>query len=309
MDIVTYRELESKDDVFILWLKSFGWPGAPAWITNFKKYETRIGNGPVGMCGLIKGKVAGFVGIMDIPTRTRHGEIEHVGGIYAVAVKPSYARRGIGRKLLEASENYLRKHGKRLSFLTTMRSIVAYKWYYNVGYRVVDIADNYPQMYKIFDPPQNPKKVSVARKKHKLDLKQVQSLWDWYGGRHCGFSIRSSKDLKSREKNGDFSKKLSISVDGGYALLKSRCETIECLETIARSQKAYLELIKLAEAKAKYASVAILPFDPKAHKAFEKANYKFDYGEFNVLMCKQLDSTKFNDLYDGSFMISRLDWF
>jgi ribosomal protein S18 acetylase RimI-like enzyme len=309
MDIVSYRDLESEEDIFMLWLKSFGWPGTAAWLENFKKYETRISDGPVGMCGLIKGKIAGFVGIMSIPTRTRHGDIENVGGIHDVSVHPSYARRGTGRKLLEAAEEYLRGQGTRLVFLTTSRSIVAYQWYCDVGYRVIDIVDDYPHMYKIFSPPQTLRKKDIPQKKHKLDLKHVQKLWDWYGGRHCGFTIRNLKDLKSREMMDDFSKKLSISVKSGYALLRSRCDTIQYVEILARSQKAYRELIKLADSRAKYAAVAIQPFDRKAREAFEKARYRFDSGQYGVLMCKQLAGTTFDDLYDNRFVLSRLDWF
>jgi ribosomal protein S18 acetylase RimI-like enzyme len=309
MNIVTYRDLGFKEDIFLLLMKSFGWPGTAAWLSNFKKYETRIGDGPVGMCGLIKGKLVGFVGIMSIPTRTRHGEIENVGGIYAVAVRPSYTRRGIGRKLLEASEEYLRQQGMRLLFLTTSRSIVAYKWYCDVGYKVVDIVSNYPYMYKIFNPPKTFKKESASDKRHKLDLKQVQYLWDRYGSKHCGFVIRNLKDLKSREMAGELSKKLSILVDGGYALLTSRYYTIQYIEILARSQKAYRELIKLAEAKSRYAAVAFNPFDPKAQKAFEKAHYQSDLGGYGVLMCKSLTGTTFADLYDDSFIFSGLDWF
>ena len=94
MEIVTYGGLESKEDIFILLMKSFGSAGTPAWFDKFSKYERRICDGPVGMCGLLKGKMVGFVGIMNIPTLTRHGEIENVGGIYAVAVRPALARRG-----------------------------------------------------------------------------------------------------------------------------------------------------------------------------------------------------------------------
>jgi len=309
MDIIPYSDLKIKDDFFILMLKSFGWPGSAGWLANFKKYETRIGNVPVGMCGLIDGKLVGFVGIMTIPTRTRHGEIENVGGIYAVVVRPSYMRQGIGRKLLDASENYMRQQGMKLSFLTTSRSIVAFQWYCDVGYEVVETVDDYPYMYKILASPPSVIKKKRNVKKNKLDVKKVQDLFDWYNSKHCGFVIRNLKELKSREMTDVFSSKLSIMVDGGYALLKSGCEAIQYKEILARNQKTYRELIKLAEAKAKYASAAIYPFDPKAQKAFLKARYRTDYGNYSVLMYKQLAGTKFTDLYDDSFMISELDWF
>ena len=309
MDIVPYRDLKIKEDVFILWLKSFGWPGSAGWLANFKKYETRIGNGPIGICGLIDGKLVGFVGIMIIPTRTRHGEIENVGGIYAVAVRPSYMRQGIGRKLLDASENYMRQQGMKLSFLTTSRSIVAFQWYCDIGYEVVETVDNYPYMYKTFNPPRSVNRKSRADKKNKLNIREVQKLFDWYSDKHCGFVIRNLRELKSREMADVFSKKLSIMVDGGYALLKSSCDAVQYKEILARNQKTYRELIKLAEAKAKYGAVAICPFDSKAQKALRKAHYLADFGSYAVLMCKPLAGTTFTDLYDDGFMFSDLDSF
>jgi ribosomal protein S18 acetylase RimI-like enzyme len=309
MDIVAYRDLENKDELFILWLKSFGWPGSAGWLAKFKRYESRIGVGPVGMCGLIDGEMVGFVGIMTIPTRTKQGKIEMVGGIFGVAVSPAYARRGIGRMLLQASEEYLRQQGIRLSFLTTSRSIVAYDWYREVGYEVIKSVEEYPYLYKTFKTfPAVERKVSPSRT-FKLDLRQVRDLFDLYNQSHCGFVIRNQKDLKAREMEGTFSRKLSISADGGYALLKGGQGAIQFMEILARNEKTYNQVIKLAESKAKHAAVAIHPFDPQAQEALKKTDYQFHCGSYGVLMCKSLAKTSFADLYDESFMLSRLDWF
>lgn len=309
MKIITYRELENKEDIFLLMLKSFWAPMSARWFDKFRKYETRIGDGPVGMCGIEKGKLVGFVGMMNIPTRTKKGEIENVGGIYAVAVRPSCMRRGIGRKLLDAAEDYMRNQGTRLSFLTTSRSIVAYKWYCNIGYKDVAEVDRLPHMYKYFKPSHKPDKKPNTPKEYRLDNKKAQKLFEIYSQNHCGFVIRTMTDLKAREMDNVYDKKISLAVDGGYALLRISLGTVQFKEILARTQKAYKKMIKLAEAKAKYASVAIYPFDPVAQKIFEKAGYGRDMGSYGILMCKSLDGTKYYDLYDKSFLFSRIDWF
>ncbi len=309
MEIITYRELEKKEDILLLMLKSFWMPITAPWFQEFMKYETRIGDGPVGMCGIDKGRLVGFVGMMNIPTRTKQGEIENVGGIYMVAVRPSCMRQGIGKKLLEAAEGHMRKQGTRLSFLTTSRSIVAYKWYRKIGYEDVIEVDQLPHMYKYFAPSHKADKKPTTPKEHRIDIKRVQELFDHHNQDRCGFVIRTTTDMKAREMEGVYNKKISIAVDGGYALLRSSFDTVQFMEILARTQNAYKKLIKLAEAKAKYASVVIYPFDPVARQTFEKAGYSYDLGSYGVLMCKALDGTSFYDLYDESFLLSRIDWF
>ncbi|MCP4580407.1 MAG: GNAT family N-acetyltransferase [candidate division Zixibacteria bacterium] len=308
MKIITYDKLKKRDDIFMLWLKSFGWAGAPAWLSNFARYDTRIGESPVGMCGIINDKIVGIVGIMTIPTRTKLGKTEEIGGIYGIATRPSYNRRGVGRQLLEASERYFKDRGMKFSFLTTERPIVAYKWYLKAGYSDVTTVDNYPFMYKVFSRP-NPKPEKSTSREYRFDLKKAREIFDWYAKSHCGFTIRSAKLFKSHDMAGSFTKKISVMVDNGYALLQNNCDSILIKEIVAKTQKTYRALIRLAEKRAKYAVAAIHPFDPKARKALAAAGYQNDKGNYGTLMCKPLGKSRFSDYYDKNFMISKVDWF
>jgi len=308
MEIITYDKLKKRDDIFMLWLKSFSWACTPDWLSNFAKYDIRIGDNPIAMCGVIRGKIVGIVGVMTIPTRTKWGEIEEIGGIYAIATRPSYNRQGIGRQLLEAGERYFKDKGMKFSFLTTERSIVAYNWYRGVGYRDVIKVANYPFMYKVFARP-NPKPEKSSVKAYRLDFKKAQEIYDWHAKYYCGFSVRSVKQLKSHEIVGVYSKKLSAMLDNGYALLQNNCDSILIKEIVAKSLKTYHALIKLAEKRAKHAVAAIHPFDPKAQKALTAAGYQTDKGNYSTLMCKSLGKSRFADYYDSGFMISRVDWF
>jgi hypothetical protein len=164
-------------------------------------------------------------------------------------------------------------------------------------------------MYKHFKPSHKSDKKPNTPKEYRLDIKKAQKLFDSYSQNHCGFVIRSTTDLKAREMEGVYNKKISLTVDGGYAFLRTSFDTVQFMEVLARTQKVYKQLIKMAEAKAKYASLAIYPFDPVAQNIFEQGGYKTDMGSYGCLMCKSLDGTKYYDLYDKSFLLSRIDWF
>jgi predicted acetyltransferase len=223
-------------------------------------------------------------------------------------VHPNYRRRGIGKKLLEVSEDWMRDKGMRLSFLTTSPALVAYQWYVDVGYEIVDLVSDYPTMHKTFSAPAG--KVSAAMKAEKrFDSKASLALFDWFNKDRCGFVIRNAQDLKRQQKQGIYERKLSCSVEGGYALLSNRQGCIRYAEMLARSKRAYSEMINLAESRARYGAVAIHPFDPKAQEVLAEKGYRCDYGNHDVLMVKRLGPDGFSDVYDDSFVISRIDWF
>jgi GNAT superfamily N-acetyltransferase len=308
MKMLSYRELANKDDIFILWLKSFYWAGTPNWLDNYMKYDEWLIESPIGMCGLIGKKLVGFVGMMVIPTRTRHGDIEKVGGIYGIAVRPSYSRQGIGRKLMFAAEDYFRERGIRYSFLTTARFLTAYNWYIQDGYRDIPAVEKYPYMYKIFKKP-NKNPIMRTTKEYKFNHKEMLALFEHYAKTHCGFTVRTPRHLKTREIENVYSKKLSILTDKGYALLANNTDSIIIKEIYATNQKTYSHLIKMAEQRAKYAVAAQHPFDSGAIKALKKAGYTIDQGNYITAMYKELGKDKFSNAYDKNFMISKVDWF
>jgi len=243
---------------------------------------------------------------MEIPTRTKDGEIEIIGGIHTIATRPSVSKKGIARKLLEEAEGHFRSRGIRLSFLTTARSIVAYKWYCNVGYEDVAVVDRYPYMYKVFTKPQKPLK---RDKMIKLDYKIVSSVFESYVEDKCGFVIREGSHYKSLEFLGAVDRKLSISVENGYAMLRNSCDTVRIGEILAKTKKAYRLLIRHIESMAKYGVMAVHPYDPAAQTLFRERKYREDPYDYDLLMVKSLADVRFDDLYDDTFMLSRIDWF
>ena len=292
----------------MLWFKSLGMGFTPRRLEYYIKYDTQMADGPIGMCGLVDGKLVAIVGMLTMPTRTKHGEIEKVGGICAIGTNPLYTRRGYARKLLIAAEEYFRDQGIKFAFLTTKKSLVAYKWYLDAGYKNVKTVEDYPYLYKILKKVSPGSRKAIDRK-YRLNLKKAQDIFKWYVKDHCGFTERNMKDLKSRMLVNIYSKKLSLCTDNGYALISRNNESVIIKEILAKSQKTYLELIKLAEAQTDYGVAAFHPFDPKAQKAFTRAGYITEPGNFITLMCKPLDSYKFSDYYNDRFMISKVDWF
>lgn len=126
LEIITYWDLKSKSDLLPLLEQAFGWPFNEREFSRFIKIDSRLRNGSVGFCGLEKGKVVSYVGVMDLATRTLGGTMERVGGIYGVATFPGYTRRGLSTALFNAAHEYFKEKGYRFSFLNTSPVLVAY---------------------------------------------------------------------------------------------------------------------------------------------------------------------------------------
>ena len=109
MRITTYRELQSKDQLLPLFQHVFWWPFNPKEFEKTIKADPRLKNSPVGYAALEKKRLVGFVGVMDIVTRTLHGSEEEVGGIWGVVTDPAYARKGIFKAGRYCSEGYQHK--------------------------------------------------------------------------------------------------------------------------------------------------------------------------------------------------------
>jgi len=311
MQIITYHELRDKTDLFLLWAKSFGWLCTPKQIDHWVKTDERLIGTPVGVCAIIDGNLAGFVGIMEIPTRNKHGEAEIVGGIWAVSTRPMYARQGVGGYLLEAAENHFRSKGIRLSLLTTSRTLISYRGYVSFGYREVEKVNSYAHYYKIprrsarADPfPPGPK-----GRAPKLGLEQIRSNFDRYARSHCGFTNRLIGALKEQQQMGYLEPKYSTVLDDGHLLSSSQMGSLWVSEIIALNQRAARELIQQAVKSSGAGIFVRYVFDPLVAATLEKMSFRKDPCSYGVLMAKPLTSVMFDDVYDDSFLWSSADFF
>lgn len=305
MKIITYDQLEDRSDIYLLWAKSFGFYCTSNWIDEWAPQDVRLKDTPIGFCAVERNKLLGFVGVMRLPTRNKYGETENVGGIWAVATRPALGRKGIGRRLLDTAEDYLREQGMRLSILTTSRSIVAYRWYSEIGYKEIDAVNRYPHFYKF---PRNTKRKS-RKGSGKINRSKVLKLLHQHLRNNCGFTYRDDALLRFVETRGSISPEYSFVGNDAYFLGSRSAGTLLISEILAPTQKAYRELLKKAESMAPDAVYSRFVFEDKASKSFARANYQMDPEEYHVAMWKSLDGTKFGDVFDKSFVMPRLDFF
>jgi ribosomal protein S18 acetylase RimI-like enzyme len=311
MQIITYHELKDKTDLFLLWAKSFGWLCTPKQMDHWVKTDERLIGTPVGVCAIIDSKLAGFVGIMEIPTRDKRGETEMVGGIWGVATRPMYARQGVGGHLLEAAENHFRSKGIRLSLLTTSRTLISYRGYVSFGYREVEKVNGYAHYYKI---PRRSAKADLfppgpKGKAPKLDLKQIRSNFNRYARNHCGFTNRLTGALKEQQEMGYFDPKYSTVQEEGHLLSSSQTGSLWISEIIAFNQRTARELIQLAVKSSGAGIYVRYVFDPLVAATLEKMSFRKDPGSYGVLMAKPLAGVSFDDVYDDTFLWSSADFF
>jgi GNAT superfamily N-acetyltransferase len=311
MQIITYHELKDKTELFPLWAKAFGWLCTPKQMDHWVKIDERLIGTPVGVCAIIDGNLAGFVGIMEIPTRNKHGETEMVGGIWAVSTRPIYARQGVGGHLLEAAENHLRSKGIRLSLLTTSRTLISYRGYVSFGYREVEKVNSYAHYYKI--PPRgvkaDPFPPGPKGKAPKLDLEQILSNFNRYARNHCGFTNRLLGALKEQQQMGYYESRYSTVQDDGHLLSNSQMGSLSVSEIIAFKQKTARELIKQAVELSTAGIYVRYVFDPLVANILEKMSFRKDPGSYGVLMAKPLTGISFDDVYDDTFLWSCADFF
>ncbi len=309
LEIIPYPELKDRTDLYHLWAQSFSFLATPRWLEGWIKIEDWLQDTPIGFCGLLDGRLVGFVGVMEIPTRDRHGQVEIVGGVWAVATRPSCRRQGVGRRILEVAEAHFRERGLRFSFLTTSRAIVAHRWYQSVGYEDVTIVDGYSHLYKILMSRPVAPAGRPSAKAQRLDHRQIVANFARQWRNHCGFVYRTDRRLQVLERMGAYDPANSQVTPQGHLLASRQFGSSRVIEVLAGNKKTYGELIRSLERRT--AAGVYLPFvsDPMAIEVLAKANYRRDQGSFDVLMAKPLAGANFDDVYDESFVISRCEFF
>lgn len=144
-------------------------------------------------------QIAGFVGVMDIATRTLKESEENVGGIWGVVTHPAHARKGIFKALMQKSHNYFKEQGYKFSLLYTSKILIAYALYHKLGYE--DTIGS-PSAYKVIK--ETKKTAKKTRKKIKLDWDKILELYNqatknYTGFRHQRQAIR--KNAGNTQKN------------------------------------------------------------------------------------------------------------
>lgn len=304
MDIVSYRELRSKDDFMVLMEMGFGSPVTPAAFEKTIDMDTRLKSGPVGFCAVENGRLAGYVGVMEIPTRTLDGSKQIVGGIYAVATNSFFAKRGICKTLMNRAHHYFKEREYPFSFLTTTRTIIAYALYRKMEYVEVEKINQFPIAYKVLKKDEQEKKPEA-----KLNYDKIYDIYQQFVQDKTGFVIRQKDFGGLFAQWQDFQEKKSIQEQNGYALLREVRKTIKIQEIIGLDEPAFEKLLDQVESKAPAGVLDRLVTDERLLRIYKARGYNIQESTDAVLMVKRLGKLEFEETYGDKFHIGLLDYF
>ncbi len=305
MEIITYRELKNKDAFMFLIDQAFWWPISPADMEKIINLDVRLKNGPVGFCAVDNGKLAGFVGVLDIPTKTASGKEEMVGGIWCVATSPSFVKRGICKMLMDEAHRYFKDKKYPFSFLQTSRTLIAYDIYVKMEYVEIEKVNRYPEAYRVFQKDKVEKKLEA-----KLDPEKIRGIYQEFVKDRTGFVIRQKDFVRMFSQRRRFEEKKSFQEEKGYALLFESSNVIKIQELISRDDVTFNKLLDQVESVAQNGVIDRMITDEKLLKIYKNRGYCiYEEGDHGVFMVKKLADIDFQEVYGGAFHIGILDLF
>ena len=305
MKILTYRDLKSKADLLPLMEQAFGWPFIPEEFDGFVKKDPRLRDGAVGFSALEDGKVAGYVGVMDLVTKTTNGKIEKVGGIYGVATSPERTRRGISTTLMNRAHEYFLEKGYRLSLLNTSPTIVAYAMYRKLGYAD---ASYFPSAYKLMGT--NKPKAKKQKVELRMNPGKMLKLFKEYTKGKTGFAVRDEAHLEALKRSERLTAKQCLMSQRGYVVFKKEKNLVRIRELVATSSEEMSRLLDAVEAEGRTLVFARAVLDAQLLDIYSNHGFAMLGRGHGVMMARPLTSdVSFNKLYGNEFYISSLDHF
>jgi predicted acetyltransferase len=304
MRITTYRELESRDELLPLFQHAFWWPFTPQEFEKTIKADPRLQHSPVGYAAIENNRLVGFVGVMDMATRTLESSEEKVGGIWAVVTNPAHARKGISTALMKRSHEYFREEGYKFSLLNTSKSLIAYRFYRKLGYKDVMA---YPSVYKVIN-----RQKGITRKvsrKTKLNWNKVLEIFDQATKDQTGFVVRTPRYGKMLETRKGVHPRKSIVSDNGYALLKEERGDVSIREIVAFTEEETSRLITQSEEKAKKTVIAEAVLNNDLQKSYLSHGFMLLEDSYDLLMSKPLTNANFREVYGHKFYAAATDYF
>jgi predicted acetyltransferase len=284
--------------------QAFWWPLSPAQLEKLINLDIRLKNSPVGFCAVEDGKLAGFVGVMDIPTKTVSGNVETVGGIWCVATNPRFSKRGICKTLMDRAHQYFQEKKYHFSFLTTSRTIIAYAIYVKMGYVEVEKVNNYPEAYKVLQEDKPEKKVET-----KLDPEKIFDLYQKSVRDKTGFVVRQNDFLAVSLERKRFDEKKSFQIENGYAMVGGPKEVSRIMELVSLDERTYHKLLDQIESTTPHGIIDRMITDEKLSDIYKSRGYRIEEGDHGVVMVKKLDKVGFEQKYGDAFHIGMMDLF
>lgn len=305
MKITTYEELQSRNGLLPLFQHAFWWPFNPKEFERTINADARLQDGPVGYVAMENNLVVGFVGVMNIATRTLQGSEEEVGGIWGVVTHPSYSRKGISTALMQESHEYFREKGHKFALLNTSKSLIAYSYYRKLGYGDV-IA--YASAYKVIKDAGKKASKKISRK-NRPDWNKILKIYDQIMESRSGFVIRDMQYLKMLEVRKRIQPEKLIVSEEGYALLKEDEGNVAVQEIVALTNEEADKLITQIEGKATKTIIADAVLDNNLQRAYLSHGFLILENSYDVLMCKSLAKASFKEIYGDEFYVAATDYF
>ena len=305
--VVRYDEVRDPYEFLTLMSQGFGWHAHARRVARIRRADARYRD-PYGFFALDGKAVAGFAGTIDLPVRTLDRGLERAGGLFCVATRPDYARRGVARTLVRHAHRHFRERGYRFSFLYTSRSLVAYSLYRQLGYDdVPESAEAAARWVRIFRPgrpaPRRPAKPAPA------DVRRAERLFrettrDW-----TGFVARPSNWLSVRWKSGSGNPEELLVDAEGYALTGQGWDSTFLFEVVARNQDAYRRIIDRARRLGRPNVVGIRAYDPVLRELYRELGFRPQLAAYGRLMVLPLSPTRFAAAFGDRFRHSPADAF
>ncbi|MCX6843003.1 MAG: GNAT family N-acetyltransferase [candidate division WOR-3 bacterium] len=306
MRIVPFNELRDPHDFFELMEACFNEIAQPEHAAEIQRWDARR-KGEFGF-GIYSGRtLAAFVGVMDLPVRTRSGNVETALGLHHVATHPAFARRGLARELLDFVHNRGARAGRRFSFLFTNKNWVAYPLYRRVGYedlRIIGRAT--PRAVRIFDPG---RKRPIRNRTSWADLAYVEALFAELTAGRTGMVVREPGWLNARLRQHK-QRRAEVFVDrDGYAATEPDMFGRWIREFLARDRAAFERLLDRIIATGCKGLVDCCVLDPILAGIYSERGFRFRYHTYHALMAKPLAQVSVRQTFGPHFFWTTVDQF
>ena len=305
MKIETYRELKLKDELFPLIDQALWEYLNPIEFEQDIEADPRLKHSPIGYAAIEKGLMIGFVGVMDMVTRSVDGSEVKVGGIWDVATHPAHTRMGVATALMQRTHESFQEMDCQFSFLTSGRADIAYSFYEKLGYKEVL---TFPSAYKIIKPAK--KLVKVAEGKMKSDWNRILRVYSQVTEDRTGLVVRSEEYMKMLERRKFIQPEKTIQTEKGYVLLKEHEGKVSIKEIMAPTKEETIRLIREVEEKALKTVVDRAVLSERTMNAYRSEDYMTLTQSYGVLMAKPLTkSATFKGTYGDKFYLTSVDLF
>jgi len=305
MKVETYRELKSRDELFPLIDQALWEYLNPVEFERDIEADPRLKHSQIGYAAIEKDLIIGFVGVMDMVTRSVDGSEVTVGGIWDVATHPAHTRKGVASTLMQRAHENFQERGCQFSLLTSGRADIAYNFYRKLGY---EEALTFPSAYKIIKPLK--KMVKAAKRKTKPDWNGILRIFRQVTEDRTGLVIRTDEYMKMLDQRKIIQSDKTIQTEKGYALLKESEGRVSIKEIMAPTKEETIRLIRKAEEKALKTVVDRLILSDRTLDAYRSEGYMTLTQSYGVLMAKPLTkSATFKGTYGDDFYLTGVDLF